>query len=175
MRSYESDLRNMEKLKSNISLNEVSNIETHATAVAAINGKVKFVIEGNHGTNHISTNSDEISIEVPCRTLESIIAMDVGSDFSRLVIKIDVEGFEGDILNSSLTVLKRLHPDLLFEVSGIKSLGNRTNTTSAISELISHYDHAVLFDGRKLRFDEDAIHAVQDLGSRTAWIAFFNK
>ena len=173
--SYEPDSRNLEKLKANISLNKLSNIETHATAVAAINGIVKFVIEGNAGTNHISTDSDEISIEVPCKTLESIINTDVGPDFTRLIIKIDVEGFEGDILNSSLTALKHWLPDILFEVSGIKSLGNRTNTTIAISELSSYYDHAVLFDGGKLRFDEEAIREVQNLDSRTANFAFFNK
>ena len=172
--SFEPDTRNMEKLKTNISLNGLSNIETFPMAVAAINGQVRFVIEENHGTNHISTDIDERSIEVPCKTLESIINTDVGLDFSSLIIKIDVEGFEGDILNSSFSTLKHLQPDILFEVSGIKSIGGRTDTVTAIIELSSHYDHAILFDGGKLKFDDEAVREVQNLGSRTANFALFN-
>jgi FkbM family methyltransferase len=89
-------------LKDNIALNNIGDlVEIHNIGLAGSNGLIKFT--GTHDTvNHVATNNDKKDlIEVKVDTLDNIIKAR-----NPCLIKIDVEGYESEVLKGGSKVLK---------------------------------------------------------------------
>ena len=102
----------IEKLKVNLRNNRVSNVNIHEIALSNKVGQIGFVsLPDAPGCNHMATNS---GICVETTTGESVVENGTAKPD---IIKIDVEGFEPEVLDGMRNLLKDSLPTLLFEVN----------------------------------------------------------
>lgn len=96
---------NLPELKKNIESNALKNVELHEVAIGKDSGNVN--VRG--GINSGVVQNDGIA-SVPLRRLDSLVETKV--DF----VKIDVDGYEGQVLEGAVELLKRDKPILYLEV-----------------------------------------------------------
>jgi FkbM family methyltransferase len=107
-------------LLNNIILNNLNNVKTFNIALGAKKGIVKFT-NSNDTTNHVATLSDNDQIDVEISTLDDILL----SLDSATLIKIDVEGYETEVLKGSDKILENNNlKAIIIELNGS---GNRYN------------------------------------------------
>ncbi len=105
-----------EFLKKNIDLNKISknNIEVNNFALGSKVGQ--FFMESDHiknsGMNKISNQKSDFQISV--NTVDTFLSHQINSDVS--VIKIDVEGFEMEVLLGAKAVIEKSSPTIVCEV-----------------------------------------------------------
>jgi FkbM family methyltransferase len=100
--------------------NRVTNVQLHRTALGAQPGElILSVPDGNAGAASFRANrqvSESARLTVPVRTLSSVLA-DLSIEHIRLV-KIDVEGFEPEVLTGAADFFALCPPDaILFELN----------------------------------------------------------
>lgn len=138
--SFEPFYNTFLNLKKNISLNNFLDIEIYNLALNNKNEQVYInsVNESNSGLNFISTQVQNHENRIEAVTLDSFLQR---KDIQKVdVIKIDVEGFEMNILEGAIETLKKDHPVLICEIDD--SLLAKNNTTPLqIFELLekNHY------------------------------------
>ncbi len=94
--SFEPDLLNYDRLQANIKINSLKDsVKTFDVAVAEKDGSL-FFTQDLDIRNHILLNDKHQGVKVSCRRLDSILLENKIIDISYL--KIDVEGFELDVL-----------------------------------------------------------------------------
>lgn len=88
-------------LTNNISLNNISDlVDVHNIALGSRNGSIRFTIHQDT-VNHVAINNEKDSIEVQVDTLDSVIR-----ERNPCLIKIDVEGYESEVLKGADITLK---------------------------------------------------------------------
>ena len=88
-------------LTNNISLNNISGlVDAHNIALGGRNGSIRFTIHQDT-VNHVAINNEKDSIEVQVDTLDSVIR-----ERNPCLIKIDVEGYESEVLKGADITLK---------------------------------------------------------------------
>lgn len=97
---------NLPELKINIEKNEFSNVVLHEIAIGNRSG----IIGIKSGINSGITDKSHGRYQVKIKTLDSIVKEKV--DF----LKIDVEGFEGQVLEGAKEILRRYRPILFLEI-----------------------------------------------------------
>jgi len=102
--AFEPNPENMKILKRNAELNEVS-VDTLEYALGSVEGKVSMFPNG--ATSRIV---DGEGIEVPVRTLDSFQLPRVD------LLKVDVEGYELEVLRGAEQTLARCHPVMMVEM-----------------------------------------------------------
>lgn len=101
------------QLKKNVAINSAENITIYPFALGDDNGqKVIYLEDGNKGGASISNKHSEQFVTVDCKQLDTII-----TDEKIRMIKIDVEGFELEVLKGGLNLILRDRPILIVEVS----------------------------------------------------------
>ncbi|WP_199119954.1 FkbM family methyltransferase [Pedobacter sp. ASV28] len=90
-------------LLDNISVNRLQNVKPLNIALGSKKGKIDFTKTAFDTTNHIAVKGDKDVITVDINTLDDILA--TGEDIP-LLLKIDVEGYETEVLNGALETLK---------------------------------------------------------------------
>jgi FkbM family methyltransferase len=105
-------------LKDNIALNNIGNlVEAHNVGLAGSAGSIKFT--GNLDTvNHVATNDDKNVIEVQVNTLDCIV-----NTRNPCLIKIDVEGYESEVLKGACETL--INPSLKALIVELNGSGER--------------------------------------------------
>jgi FkbM family methyltransferase len=106
--------KTFEKLKRNVSINEISKIELYNLALGSKKGTINFTTE-HDTTNHITTDFGAGTTTVPMTTLDDLV---FAADKYKL-LKIDVEGYEIEVLAGA----ERLLADekligILIEING---------------------------------------------------------
>lgn len=92
-----------EHLKSNIAINQIGDhVVVYNLALGNEKGQLSFTSTLDT-MNHVATGSETNTIEVPVETLDTIL----GEEKEPLLLKIDVEGFETNVLNGALRTLKK--------------------------------------------------------------------
>lgn len=117
--SFEPFPNTLNRFKNNLSLNSnITNVSIHGVGLGAENKLLKMVVEcpTNSGGNRLtgSAETDEYVTEVDVVTLDGFVN-DLKStkiDF----VKIDVEGFEYEVLKGASDVLKKFMPRLFIEI-----------------------------------------------------------
>jgi len=125
--AFEPARRSISGLRRAICVNNISNIETIESAVGKENGKVTFSEAPFDETGQIPWLAQTSSIshgdldpqaetyQVRCTTLDKFFQD--RSDRSRVsVIKIDVEGFEIDVLDGATEVIERTRPSISIDI-----------------------------------------------------------
>lgn len=105
---------NIKLLDEAISINRVRNIELHEMAVGEFNGKINVNISANSNLCAIEGKAEgrdyKSKIIVPMITLDSFFAHRKSPD----ILRMDVEGFEFEIIKGSKELLKRGDPMIIF-------------------------------------------------------------
>ena len=94
-----------------ITLNKITNIQLEEKAVGTITGSVYFDRDKNNHQGHISSEPSNLSVQVT--TLDDFIERNnVLPNF----IKIDVEGFEADVLDGYKNKIAGSYPFIIIEI-----------------------------------------------------------
>lgn len=136
---FEADPANADHIRENIELNADKDVELVEKAVWSSKETLNFEADGS-GTSHVSQNG----IEREAVTLDSFFDDRQDPD----VLKIDVEGAEGHVLEGSEELLERSHPTLFIEFhfeNRIKSFGHSYEDLKAFLENLG-YSFSVLED-----------------------------
>lgn len=105
-------------LKNNISLNNISGlVEAHNIALGGRNGSIKFTTTQDT-VNHVAINNEKDLIEVQVDTLDRVI-----KEINPCLIKIDVEGYETEVLKGADVTLK--NPSLMALIVELNGSGRR--------------------------------------------------
>lgn len=111
---------NYTKLNSNIKLNDLSGkVKSLNIGVGSANGILKFT-KSLDKVNHVATDKETDTINVPIEKFDDIIAIQ-----KTTLIKIDVEGFETEVLNGMEIALA--NPNLIGIVIELNGSGERYN------------------------------------------------
>ncbi|MEO5564487.1 MAG: FkbM family methyltransferase [Chitinophagaceae bacterium] len=90
-------------LKNNIAINQISDhVTAHNLALGNEKGELSFTT-GLDTMNHVATATETNTIKVPVDILDSILS----KEKEPVLLKIDVEGFETDVLNGASSTLKK--------------------------------------------------------------------
>lgn len=112
-------------LNSVITKNGLTNVQTIKTAVGCEKGTALLSLpdgfEGNSGAYAISQDSpDEDSIKVTIDSLDAIISQHVEDHQKITMIKIDVEGYEQQVLKGAAHILENHRPHLTLEIQSVE-------------------------------------------------------
>jgi FkbM family methyltransferase len=107
-----------QSLINNIALNNIEHItQPHNIGLGKENGNIKFT-QGLDTVNHVATEGEMNTIDVPVKKLDDIT---IGN--MPLLIKIDVEGFETEVLNGAENTLQ--DPQLKAIIIELNGSGSR--------------------------------------------------
>lgn len=139
--SYEPDPINYENCLNNIRSNPFSNIGLKKLGLGSTSGEFELVVitESNRGGNRIQIGENKNNSNlIKVTTLDSEVLTEKKID----LIKIDVEGFEFEVLKGAKQVLKRDYPIVFCEIDDnyLKLQG------SSIKELLSFMINDIGFD-----------------------------
>ncbi len=133
---FEPSAKTFAKLQHNLGLNHFNNISITQSAIGNIAGKAESysVRSSNLGMNKIRLVSNEGSpIAVPIFTLDSFCHRE---KLTRVdLIKIDVEGYEQNVLEGSLNALRKFKPHLFIELS-CQNLNDQNSSPEKILQLL---------------------------------------
>ncbi len=118
--SFEPEDQNAARFRENISLNDLSNVTLHQTAVSTVDGVMKLYLSndrnaGTHSTLYIESNVSTEFIEIPSVRLDSFIQQESLPTVD--LVKIDVEGAEVDVIEGARFVLENHRPIVIMELS----------------------------------------------------------
>ncbi len=142
-----------------IERNGLANVSLHPFALGAEAGELELCIpQGNAGSASLVRRYEHLGFErcmVPVRTLSSVLDA-AGVDKIRM-IKIDVEGFEAEVLRGAESLLSRRVPDaVLFEFNVSTASSLREEPLFRLLDESGYGFFAIpasLFKTRVLRFD----------------------
>lgn len=121
--AIEPEPENCTRIQRNIELNGYGNIDVVEVALADADGEAQLHLASDHGHHSLLTTSpDRVgrTITVPQRTLDSLLAE---RGVERVdVMKIDVEGFEVEVLRGARQTVQR-NPDVVLLMDVHESLG----------------------------------------------------
>lgn len=144
--SFEPLPGNVEIFKKNLQANNITNVDIFQTAVSSRNGLLKIYCEGDM----VKKNQTGLEIEIEARTIDSL---DLDSCS---LIKVDVEGFELDVLHGAIRLIKRCKPKFIIEVH---SLFLRKETENFLFQ----FGYKLLHEGRGTWVNENGMDYVQNL------------
>jgi FkbM family methyltransferase len=130
--AIEPDVRNYRRLQLNLlNFDHKSEVEILKSAVGEASGgdpsspTRRFLYEVNGGTSRLLAKDEGVKDaqveEVPVITLDAILTNAKGGDFDSILIKIDVEGFEPEVINSGMAQISTLQPSILVEFTTNRS------------------------------------------------------
>ena len=117
--AYEAHPKTAELLKENIGLNQLLNIQVCQYALGSEEGQTKIYDNwqiNRGGASLIVKTNDSVAFDIEIHQLDNKIP----SNLIPKVIKIDVEGFELEVLKGASETIKRFQPILIVEFSEIR-------------------------------------------------------
>jgi FkbM family methyltransferase len=144
--SFEPSSENFRLLTLNVNSNDYSNTKLFNVAVGSAPGTAKLNLGNRKGTNSLLSDAgvDKVGIEeVPIRTLDSI------ADELKLTkvsfVKIDVEGFELEVLKGGRNILASSHPSIAMETHDFgpseEEIGNFLRTFGYAVKTVRYRTH----------------------------------
>ena len=149
----EPDPRNIQLLNLNIEKAKLATqIKIQEVAVSSSNGPIDLVLSKYGGLSHISKGDELNTIRVNTVALDSVFEkIPLGT---RVFCKVDVEGFEFDVLNSGINSVINFKPDLLIEFGQVKDLTIAEKWGDTLEILFENYSERLYFiDNRIIQVD----------------------
>ncbi|QRF75009.1 Hexuronic acid methyltransferase AglP [Thermoplasmatales archaeon] len=137
---------NFNILLKNLRINAAKNVDAYNYAASSSNGKTKLHISGNMGAKIGGGKIEEVST----------VTLDSFYDKGPTLMKIDVEGFELDVLNGAKQILKDFRPRIILETH------SRVLKNASI-KFLSDFAYSVDFEGRKVFVDQPGMDYVQNV------------
>jgi FkbM family methyltransferase len=138
--SIEPEPQNLKLLEQNIKINNLTNVVVHPCALGASEGAAMLGLykPSNRGRHSIVAADTKSRIKVPVRTLDDV-AMNSGKNVSSWsLVKIDVEGYEGFVIDGARETLPRIETLVMeFSPALLKKAG--TDPTSILCKLSGHF------------------------------------
>lgn len=108
--AVEPEPNNLKLLEQNLKINRLTNVTVHPCALGAAEGSAKLGIykPANRGRHSIVDTDAKPTIEVRVRTLDDLAKSSAGNVASWSLVKIDVEGYEGFVLEGAKQTLARM-------------------------------------------------------------------
>jgi FkbM family methyltransferase len=165
--AFEPVSENIALLRQNLELNGVADrVAVQEVAVGEADGELEiFLSDRQIGTHSAAKASAEkasagkgASVKVPMRSVDAFVA---SSGISRIdVVKVDVEGYDGQVLQGALQTLRRHKPVLFIEYSPALLEACGQNPDEFVALMGGIYKHCILVDAFK---DRVAVIALPDL------------
>jgi FkbM family methyltransferase len=111
--AFEPRAENAERLKRNIDVNGVTNVDVVAAAVSDSTGKASFVMHQSTLEGHLVVNGEASASQVRTETIDGLVAAGMAPPD---LMKIDVEGAEAAVIRGASRTIDRHRPLLLIEV-----------------------------------------------------------
>lgn len=113
---FEPSKKNFTKCTQNLQLNHLTNINVFQLALGQTPGKtfLKVESENNSGMARIDHQSSESNEEVIVKTIDQVV--EEASIKTVNIIKLDVEGFELNVLKGAINTIRKFRPKLFLEV-----------------------------------------------------------
>jgi FkbM family methyltransferase len=113
---FEPDPFNYDVCKKNLALNQLSNIELLPVGLGDKESEALLEVRtpGNRGGNRVSLTNTKNSVSIQIKTLDSVSAVTTLSKVD--LIKLDVEGYELNVLRGARNLLLKHKPVLFIEV-----------------------------------------------------------
>lgn len=143
-------------LRENLCLNEVQDfVSVVNSACGEKVGELRMLTTGAGGADYFVVPADERpdTITVPQVSADSVCE---SSRFQPTHMKVDVEGFEEEVLRGALRVLSRFKPHLFLELHG-DIIHRRGKSPGAVLDILQEagYSHWVSVDGGRLLSRQD--------------------
>ena len=140
--AFEPEPDNLVELRMNVERNALRNVDIRPSAVGATGGVVNFARGINGGILEGSAGATGSEVQVPMTRLDDAVfgAVDL--------IKIDVEGYEEEVLRGALETIKRGRPRLFVEIHPTLMTDGRT-PDGVMRILQEHYSRIELCQPRR--------------------------
>jgi len=166
--SFEPESHNLERLRTNVSLNPGVNVSIIEKAASNVDGMLRLYLSHDHnsGTHSTIPNGVNVStnfVEIPSVTLDSYAA---AKNIQRLrLIKIDVEGGELEVIKGAQKILRELKPIIIMELSDALQAARGFSTHEFKRLLLAdEYNSFTINDwGRLVASNVEATHAMDNV------------
>jgi FkbM family methyltransferase len=118
--AFEPSAEAYRRLHENLALNTSQNVTALNAAISFRSGFARFYEPRGHLTNgslnmDFASSFDEIPSQNWIVTLKGASLFELTKDAKRILFKIDVEGFEAEVLRSLAPIIEQQRPDILIE------------------------------------------------------------
>lgn len=150
--SIDPDKRNIDKFKRILESKFTSqSLTLKNLAVWEFNGVIPFTFEDtNTADNKFNANSKNV---IECLTLESLLDEKINCD---ILIKIDVQGYESEVLNGAVGVLKRNNVFLIIELDE-KALTLRGSTSKELLDKLKSLGYCAWNNSERTFFGDQRL------------------
>lgn len=127
------------QMEESIVLNNIKNIQIFSEGLSDAEGELNLNInEHNVGASSLVNPGDGVSLPVQLKTLDSY-------DFKNIdFIKIDVEGFEYNVLKGAESTIAQCHPKILLEYSPVYYQKHSPSDSKNILEFLKKYNYTLI-------------------------------
>jgi FkbM family methyltransferase len=140
--AIEPEPQNLALLQQNIGMNHLTNVAIQPCAVGASEGSALLGVykPSNRGRHSILETNAKSRIKVPVRTLDDLAKDSKTINEPWSLVKIDVEGYEGFVIEGAKETLSRIET-LVMEYSPALLRKAGSDPASMLRTLASHFSH----------------------------------
>jgi FkbM family methyltransferase len=138
--AIEPDPQNLKLLEQNIKINNLKNVVVHPSALGAGEGSAMLGLykSSNRGRHSLLEKDAKSQIKVPVRTLDDVARNSGKNVGSWSLVKIDVEGYEGFVIDGARETLPRIETLVMeFSPAILKNAGG--DPASTLHVLTGHF------------------------------------
>lgn len=150
--AVEPEPRNFRVLRQNLALNGLTNVEVHACALGERDGTTMLGLykAANLGRHSILNVEAKQKVEVPLKTLNSLVGATAQNVRSWSLVKVDVEGYEAFVIDGAGETLPRIEMLVMEFSPGLLRRAGR-EPAAAIGALCRNFSRFRRIEGAELR------------------------